>query len=63
VQNEACLGTISFLNEKVKDRAIKVYKKQSSSPWKDWDVTDDFGHLTVLYDYGFEGKEDEIEVE
>jgi hypothetical protein len=63
VQNEACLGTISFISETLKDKAIKQHSKEPSSLWKTWEVTDDFGYLTVLYDYGFEGEDGEAEVE
>jgi hypothetical protein len=63
LQNDACTGTISFISEKVKDKVIKQYKKESSSLWKAWEVTDSFDYLTVLYDYGFEEADGEVEAE
>lgn len=63
LQNDELVGTISFHTVKLKDKAIEQHKKDSSSRWKTWEVTDDFSLLTVLYDYGCKAQDGKAEVE
>ena len=48
------VGTISFDSKESKEAAIRRHRKDKSSPWNWWKLTDKFDYLTVLYDAGTE---------
>jgi hypothetical protein len=51
-QNGMPVGTISFSSSQLKDKAIKKHNQDVRSRWKDWTTSDNFDHLTILYNYG-----------
>ncbi|KAF9765726.1 hypothetical protein IL306_001993 [Fusarium sp. DS 682] len=44
------VGTISFLDETLKNKVLARHNKDKKSPWKDWVVEDNFKGVTVLYE-------------
>ncbi|KAH7190862.1 hypothetical protein DER44DRAFT_707818 [Fusarium oxysporum] len=50
LQNGYPVGTVSFSNETLKNKALARHKKDKKSGWKDWTVEDNFKGITILYE-------------
>ena len=51
MQSEQVVGTLAFKTRKDKEKAIKHVKKASGDGMDEWEVTDMFPGITVLYDH------------